>query len=106
MPAIVCSQEKENKIKYFAKFGWASTGALVNATLISSNEFLDLGIHFISSPFLRIFVIYFMISTILGMNLLKKFTFPRKDCTSFLLLGVSIFRIDSTLLGSIFIPSF
>nr|KUM48112.1 hypothetical protein ABT39_MTgene5108 [Picea glauca] len=30
----------------------------------------------------------------------------RKDCTSFLLLGVPILKIPSTLLGSIFIPSF
>jgi hypothetical protein len=40
-----------------------------------------------------------------GINL-RKFTLPRKHCTSFLFLGLSIFWIISTLLGSIMIPSF
>ena len=40
------------------------------------------------------------------MNLLKKFTLPMKYWTSFLLLGISIFSIASTLLGSMLIPSF
>jgi hypothetical protein len=71
-PAMVCSEAKENKIKYFAKFGLANTGALVSATLISSKDFLASRFHFISMPFLSMFVIYFMISAKLGMNLLKK----------------------------------
>jgi hypothetical protein len=103
---MVCYEAKENNIKSFAKLGLASTRALVNATLISSKNFLASWVHFISLPFLSMLVICFMISAILGMNLLRNFTFPRKDCTYFLLLGVPIFRIPSNLLGSIFIPSF
>ena len=97
-PTMVCSEAKENKIKSFAKSGLASTGALVSSTLIYSNDYLALGVHFISLPFLSIFVMCFIISAKFGMNLLRKFTFPRKDFTSFLLLGVPIFRIPSTLL--------
>jgi hypothetical protein len=81
-------------------------GALVSATLLYSNNLLASGFHLISFPFLIMLVICFIISARFGMNLLKKFTFPRKDCTSFLLRGVLIFRIPSTLLGYIFIPSF
>ena len=103
---MVCYEAKENKIKSFAKFGLDNTGGLVSTTLISSNDFLDSRVHFISLPFLSMFVMCFIISSKLGMNLLRKFTFPRKDYTSFLLLGVSIFRIPFTLLGPICMPCF
>jgi hypothetical protein len=106
MSTMVSSEAKENKIKSFVKFGLANTRSLVSATLISSNDFLDSGVHFISFHFLSIFMMCFIISAKLGMNLLRKFTFPRKDCTSFLVLGVSIFIISSTLRGYIFIPYF
>jgi hypothetical protein len=104
--AIMCYEAKENNMKFFSKLGLANTGALVNATLMSSKYFMALGIHFISFPFLSMLVICFMILSKLGINLLKKFTFPRKYCTYFLLLGMPIFKIPSTLLGSTFIPSF
>jgi hypothetical protein len=38
-------------------------------------------------------------------RIIKKLTLQRKDCTYFLFLGISIFWMASTLLGSIFIPS-
>jgi hypothetical protein len=85
----VCSEVNEKRRKSFVKSGLASTGALVSTTLISSKDFLASRFHLISFPFLSMQVICFMISARFGMNLLKKFTFPRKDCTSFLLRGVS-----------------
>jgi hypothetical protein len=53
-PAMVCSEEKENKIKSFAKFRLANTGYLVSATLIYSKDFLASEVHFISFLFLSI----------------------------------------------------
>jgi hypothetical protein len=40
---MVCSEEKENNIKSFSKLGLASTGPLVNATLMSSKDFVFRG---------------------------------------------------------------
>ena len=104
-PTIVCYEENENRRKYFIKSGLDNIGYLVSATLISSKYFLASRFHLISFPFLSMQVMCFMISSKFGMNLLKKFTFPRKHCTMFLLHGVMIFKIPSTLLGSILIPS-
>jgi hypothetical protein len=103
---MVCSKENKNKMNSFVKSELANTRDLVSAILMYSNDFLDLGFHLILIHFLSILVICFIISANFGMNLLKKFTFPRKECTSFLLHGVLILRIRSTLLGSIFIPYF
>jgi hypothetical protein len=106
MAPIVCSEVNENKMKYFVKSGLANTRDLVSATLIYLNDFLDYRFHLISFHFLSMKVICFIILTRFVMNILKKFTFPRKDFTSFLLREVSIFKIPSTLLGSILIPYF
>jgi hypothetical protein len=103
---MVCSKVNENKLNSFVKSRLANTGALVSAILMSSNYFLASRLHLISFPFLRIQVICFIISARFRKNLLKKLAFPRKDFTSFLLRGVLIFKIPSTLPGSIFMPSF
>jgi hypothetical protein len=47
---------------------------------------------------------FLMSSAKLGMNLLRKFTFPTKDYNSLMFLGWSNFWMDSILLGSILIP--
>jgi hypothetical protein len=103
---MVCSKVNENKMKSFMKSRLANTGDLVSTIIISSNDILASGFNLIFFPFMSMQVICFIISAKFGMNLLKKFTFPRKDYTSFLLRGVLILRIPSTLLGSIFIPFF
>jgi hypothetical protein len=106
MTTMVCSEVNENRMKSFLKCGFSNTGDLVSVILMSSNEFLSSRFHLISFPFLSIQVIFFIILTRFGMNLLKKFTFSRKDSTSFLLCGVLILKITSTLLQYIFIPYF
>jgi hypothetical protein len=75
---MVCFEAKENNIKSFAKSGLANIGALVNSTLVSSKDFLALGVHFISLLYLSMLVICFMISARLGMNLLRKLLSPEK----------------------------
>jgi hypothetical protein len=105
MSAIICSKVNESKMKSLVKSGLDSIGYLVNATLIYSNDYLASIFHLISFPFLIMQVICFIISSKFRMNLLKKFTFPRKDFTFFLLRRVPIFRIPSTFLGSILIHS-
>jgi hypothetical protein len=101
---IVCYEVNENMMKSFVKSGLDSIGYLVSASLISSKYVLASRFHLILFPFLSMQVMFFMIYAKFEMNLLKKFTFPRKDCTYFLLRGVMIFKIPSTLLGSILIP--
>ena len=74
--------------------------------LISLKDFLASSVHFILFSLFNIFVMFFIISEKLGMNLLKKFTCPINDYNSFFLLCSSTFKIASTLSGSFFIPSF
>ena len=48
MVTIMCFEANKNRMKSFVKFGLDSTGALVNATLISSNDFFSSKFHLIS----------------------------------------------------------
>ena len=99
-PAIVCSEEKENIIKCLVKYGLINIGDLVKTFLISAKDCLDSVVHLIPLSFLNILVMYFISSAKFVMNLLKKLTLPRNDCTFFLLLVMSIIWITTTLLGS------
>ena len=104
-PATMCSYEKDNIWKCLVQSGLIKTRASVNSFLIFKNEFLASRFHFISFSFLSMLLMHFMISKKFEINLLRKLTLPIKDCTSFFVLGMSIFSIASTLQGSIFIPS-
>ena len=88
---MVSSKAKEKTRKSLLKFGLTRTGAYVIACLISMKDLLASIFHFIAWSFFNILVIFIKTSIKLGINLLKKFTFPMNDCTSFLLLGSSTF---------------
>jgi hypothetical protein len=103
-PEMVCSEEKENNIKSFTKFGLAKTGALVNATLIYSKDFLS----FKSPLYLTSFsehVSYMLYDFIQVMDeSSQKIYFPHEILQLFLAYGCANFKDSSTLLGYIFIP--
>ena len=90
-PIVVCSESNEKTRKSFVKSGLIKIGALVKACLIYVNESFPYVVHFMILYFFNIPVMSLTISAKLGMNLLRKFTFPKKDWISFLLLGKPIF---------------
>lgn len=100
---IVSSEENEKVRRYLEKFGLTSIGASIKAILIATNYFLVLLPHLISLSFLNMSFISLTILEKLGINILRKLTFPRKDYF-LLFLGRLIFWIASTLSGSIHIP--
>ena len=68
--------------------GLIRVGASMIAFLTYSKEFIDWSVQFISASFLSMTVIFFTSSEKLGMNLLTKFIFPKKDSMSLFDLGI------------------
>ena len=84
---MVCFDANEKTRKSFEKFRLIKTGSFVKACLIYVNESFASIFHFMIVSFFNIAVTTFTIFAKLGINLLRKFTFPKNDCISFLLLG-------------------
>ena len=99
IPAMVCSDAYEKTKKSLEKYGLTKTGTLVIAFLISLKYFLASTVHLISLYLFSMFVTFISISLKLGMNIINEFTCQMNDCTSFLLLGASTFRLEFTLSG-------
>ena len=74
-----CSEANKNMRKSLEKSGLESISASDMEFFMSSKDFLASGVHFIYLSFPNISVIYFTISAKETINLLRKFTFPRKD---------------------------
>jgi hypothetical protein len=103
---IVCLDAKENIKNSLVYLGLDNTGASPINFLTRLNDDLASVVHLISLPFFSISMINLTISTKLGINLLKKFIFPKNDWISFLFLGMFIVSIASIHLGSTLIPYF
>jgi len=109
-PAILSSEAKENIWKYFDYYILINIGDLSIEALIFLNAFLPSSVH---SNFTSFFINLsrgFIASAKFGMNRLKnrltKLICPRKKWRDFLVGGKGTFFMASTLLGSIFTPSF
>lgn len=83
---IVCSEANEKIMKSLSNWGIIRTGVLIKAILISSNASLDSTVHLILESFFMISLSNLISSTKLDMNLLQKIIFPKKACSSLILL--------------------
>ena len=93
-------------MKYLVQYGIKRLGASEIDSKIQLNDYFSGSTHLKTTSFLIIFCKGRMISEKLGINLLTKFIFPRKDCIAFLLEGKVILDMSWVHLGSIVIPCF
>ena len=103
--ATVCSDAKENMKKSLVKSGLIRTGFWVSAYFTSSKDCFSSMVHLTPISLFSMFVMFLRSFSRFGMNLLKKFIFPMKDCSSLIFLGWLICNIHSILFGSILVPS-
>ena len=101
----MCSDWKEKMKKYLVKSGLITASVCVGACFTKSKDDFSYMVHLNPISLFNMFVMFFRSSTRFGMNLLKKFIFPIKYCSSLMFLGWLIFNIPSTLFGPILIPS-
>ena len=92
-------------MKSLVKSGLIRIGVWVIACFTNSNDFFASMVHLTPISLFSMFVMFLMSSARFGMNLLKKFIFPMKDCSSLIFPGWLICNIPSILFGSILIPS-
>ena len=100
----VCSDAKEKMKKSLVKSGLSRTGVWVSVFFTSSKDLFAYMVHLTPISLCNMFVMFLRSSARFGMNLLKKFIFPMKDCISLMFLGWLIFNIPSIFFGSILIP--
>lgn len=93
-------------MKSLSNLGLINTGVLVEASLMSSKDFLASTVHFMVESFFSILFSDLINSAKLDINLLRKLFFPKKACNSLMFLGCCIYKMASILAGSILIPSF
>ena len=83
----MCFDAKEKMKKSLVKLGLIRTGVRVSAWFTKSKDCFASMVHLTHVSLLSMLVMFLRIFARFGMNLLKKFIFPMKDCNSLMFLG-------------------